>query len=93
MEQSPDVAATVVSTAFHPLRGKMSRLNNLPLPHITHMNHVQHSSNVLSQVEEYGGNKSNKAQANKDSGTGSISAHLGKLDASIKGVLGVREEV
>lgn len=57
------------------------------------MNHVQHSSDVLSQVEEYGGNKSNKAQANKDSGTGSISAHLGKLDASVKGVLGVREEV
>lgn len=54
---------------------------------------MQHSFNVLSQVKEYGGNKSNKAEANKESGTGSISAHLGKLVASITGDLGVKEEV
>lgn len=54
---------------------------------------MQCSPNVLSQVKEYGGNKSSKAQANKDSGTGGISAHLGKLDASVKGDLGVKEEV
>lgn len=44
-------------------------------------------------MKEHGGKKSSKAQTNEDSGTGGISGHLGNVDTSIKGELGMKEAV